>query len=144
MDDFPTTPETVRITFRGLTPPKSAEPAIHERIEELGAFAPQIMSCQVVVEVPHHHHRHGNQYHVQITLRLPGDEVVVSHQPTQHGTERHLQDAAHRKATELGAQDRSLYTAIHEAFDLARRQLQDSVRRRRGKVKTHQPSRRGG
>ena len=128
---------SVQITFRDLTPPSSAEPEIRRRIDELTRFAPNIMSCRVMVEVPHKHHRHGNRYHVRITAHVPGDEIVVSHQPTLHGEERHLAQSAHHKATELAATDRDLYTAIHEAFDLARRQLQDSIRRTRGKVKTH-------
>ena len=91
-----------------------------------------------MVEVPHKRHERGNRYHVRITAHVPGDEIVVSHQPSLHGDERHLRANEHHKATELKPVDRDLYTAIHEAFDLARRQLQDHVRRTRGKVKTHE------
>lgn len=131
------TPGNVQITFRDLTPSDSAESVIRERIEELTRFAPKIMSCRVMVEAPHKRHQRGNRYHVRITIHVPGDQIVVAHQPTLHGVERRLAAGAHHKATELAAVDRDLYTAIHEAFDLARRRLQDWIRRTRGKVKTH-------
>jgi len=132
------TPANVQITFRDLSPSASAESAIRERIEELTRFAPNIMKCRVVVDAPHRRHQRGNRYHVRIAIHVPGDEIVVANQPSLHGVERHLAASAHRKATELAAVDRDLYTAIHQAFDLARRQLQDWLRRTRGKVKTHE------
>ena len=73
-----------------------------------------------MIESVHRRHHKGNLYHVRIDLRVPGSELVVKRHPAQH--------AAHE----------DVYVAIRDAFDDARRELQDYVRKRRGQVKTHE------
>ena len=96
------------------------EADIRRRAEQLNRFAPDIVSCRVAVEAPHKHHRHGRLFHVRVDVRLPGSEIVVNRDPPE--------DHAHE----------DVYVAIRDAFKAARRQLQDTVAKRRGDVKTHE------
>jgi len=78
------------------------------------------MSCRVVVEPAGKHHQHGNLYEVRIDLTVPGEEIVVTREPSQHIEYRDIQ------------------VALRDAFDSARRQLEDYVRRQRRVVKAHE------
>jgi len=110
----------LQITFRNMQPSEVMEQNIRERAEKLDLFCDQIMSCRVVVEAQHKHHQQGNVFHVRIDLTVPGDELAVSRDPGK--------DHAHE----------DVYVAIRDAFDAARRQLEDFGRRRRSQVKAHE------
>jgi ribosomal subunit interface protein len=110
----------VQITFNGMDPSEAIEERIRERIDELSRFYDRIESCRVVVESGHRHHRHGRLRLLRIHLTVPGGEIVVNRDPAEHH--------AHE----------DVYVAIRDAFDAARRQLEDHVRRLRGDVKTHE------
>lgn len=127
----------VQVTFRNMQPSEAVEAAIHTLVARLDTFYDGIMGCRVLVDIPHRHHVYGRRYHVRIDLTVPGEEIVVSHEPTLHGAEQAIEQPVETKETELGGADRDLYVALHEAFDEAGRQLQDWVRERRGKVKRH-------
>lgn len=107
----------LQITFHNMAHSDAIEKIIREKAEKLDHFADHIMGCRVVVEMPHRHHVHGNQYQVRIDITVPGDEIVVNREPSEH--------------TEY----RDVEVAMRDAFDAARRQLEDYVRRRRGYVK---------
>jgi hypothetical protein len=64
--------------------------------------------------------------------------IVVSHQPSLYGLLKDVEEAAHHKETEIEAVKRYGRIAIHEAFDAARRRLQDFAREQRGATKTHE------
>jgi cold shock CspA family protein/ribosome-associated translation inhibitor RaiA len=110
----------LEILFRNMDPSPTVEAAIRERAEKLDRFADQIMSCRVTVEAPHKHSAKGKQYHVVVDMRVPGGELVVSRDP---GRQQAHED---------------VYVAVRDAFNAARRQLQNYVRVRRGKVKAHE------
>jgi ribosomal subunit interface protein len=110
----------LQVTFRNMDPSEAMEANVREKAEKLDHFYDQIMSCRVVVEAHHKHHREGNLYHVRIDLKVPDEEIVVSREHDLHHS--------HADA----------YVAIRDAFDAARRQLEDYVRRRRQDVKTHE------
>ena len=110
----------LQITFHNMESSDAIEAKIREKADKLERFADQIMRCRVVVEAPHKHHHKGKLYRVKIDMTLPGDEIVVSHDPGD--------DQAHE----------DVYVAIRDTFDAARRQLEDFVRRQRHKVKLHQ------
>ena len=110
----------LQITFRDMEPSPAVEAKIREKAEKLDRFREDIMSCRVVVEKHHRHHHKGNVYHVRIDITVPGSEIVVS-------KESHL-DHAHEDA----------HVAIRDAFDAARRQLEDFSRKQRGHVKSHE------
>lgn len=109
----------LEITFHDIDHSASVEAEIRRRAAKLERFAADIVSCRVTVEAPHKHQRHGRLYRVSIDIRLPGNEIVVNRDPAGHH--------AHE----------DVYVAIRDTFKAARRQLHDTVRIRRGDVKTH-------
>lgn len=110
----------LQISFRNMEPSESIEAKIHERAAKLDLVYDQIMSCRVMVEAQHRHHHQGNLYHVRIDMTVPGEELAVSHDPGM--------DHAHE----------DVYVAIRDAFDAARRRLEDFSRHQRSQVKFHE------
>ncbi|MGO8915504.1 MAG: HPF/RaiA family ribosome-associated protein [Stellaceae bacterium] len=115
----------IQITFRGMGPSEAIEARIRERAEELTRFYDRITRCHVVVESGHHHHHKGRLYHVRVNLAVPGSEIVVKRDPSEHH--------AHE----------DVYVAIRDSFDAVRRQLEDHVRRTRGQSKMHEAAEHG-
>lgn len=130
-----------QITFRGLAHLDALESDIHERVAWLQQFYAGIVRCRILVEVPHRHHQDGRHFHVRIEVTVPGGApIVVSHEPSLHGVLKDIEGDAHHKDTEVEAVHRHARVAVHEAFDAARRRLEDFAREQRGDVKTHQVS----
>jgi ribosome-associated translation inhibitor RaiA len=109
----------LQVSFHNLPHSDAIEDLITERVELLEEFAEDIMSCRVVVDVPHRHHEHGNLYQVRVDLKLPGKEIASTHEPGERGVYEDIN------------------LAIRDAFDSVVRQIEDFVRRRRGDVKAH-------
>jgi len=128
----------VQVTFRRMQPMAALGEDIRARAAELETFYPDIVGCRVLVEVPHRHRGHGQHVRVRIELSLPGEDVVVSHEPTRHGSLKDVQGEAHHKDDDVEAVHKYALVTAHEAFDAARRRLQDVARRQRADVKTHQ------
>ena len=105
----------LKITLRDIAHSEALEGLIREKASWLELFYDQIIGCRVVVEGPVRHHRKGGPYTVRIDLGVPGEDIVVNRQAAEDP-----------------------YVAVHDAFDAARRQLQDHVLRRRGVVKVHE------
>jgi ribosomal subunit interface protein len=110
---------TPQIIWQNLAPSEEIEAKIRKHITKLEKFTDQLSDCRVVIEVPHRHHRHGNIYHVQINLTVPGDELIVNRQPPAQQTHE------------------DLHVAIRDAFESAQRQLKEYTQQRRGEIKTH-------
>jgi cold shock CspA family protein/ribosome-associated translation inhibitor RaiA len=128
----------VQISFHGLAHSEPIEADIRERIAWLEEYYPAIVGCRVAVEVPHRHRHDGRHFHVRVELTVPGSPpIVVSHEPSQHGPLKDAEEPAHRKGSEVVAIDRYARAAVHDAFDRARRRLQDVAREQRGVVKAH-------
>jgi cold shock CspA family protein len=121
-----------------MQPIGALEEEIRARAAELETFYPDIVGCRVLVEVPHRHREHGQHVRVRIELSLPGEDVVVSHEPTLHDSLKDVQKEAHHKDDDVEAVHKYALVTAHEAFDAARRRLQDVARRQRADVKTHQ------
>ena len=111
----------LQISFRHMNHSDAIEAIIREKAAGLDRFAPDIMSCRVVVDLAGKHHQHGNQYAVRIDLTLRGGEIAVTREPSEH------------------AEYKEIAVALRDAFDSAQRCLEDHVRRRRGAVKAHEP-----
>jgi len=109
----------LQVTFRDMERSDAVENAVREHAEKLDQFCDHIMSCRVVIEAPHHHKNKGNIFHISIDITAPGKEIAVTRDPSQHH--------AHE----------DMYVAIRDAFNAARRQVQDYVARQRGDVKAH-------
>lgn len=127
---------TPTITFRGVARTDVLEAEIVARLRKLETYYPRITGCRVLLELVQRHHEAGNRYHVRIDLTVPGEEVVVSHEAGLHATAQDVDTEKFTKAAESDAERKHARVAIREAFDIARRQLQDCARRQRRAVKT--------
>ena len=110
----------LQIRFRNIDPSDAVEAAVRKRIGQLESIDSKITSCRVTIELAHRHSHKGNLFHVVIDVRTPTGEVAVSRMPDE--------EHAHE----------DVYVAIRDAFDAARRQLQDQLRMSQGKVKAHE------
>jgi hypothetical protein len=127
---------TPTITFRDVERTEALEADITTRLHKLEKYCPSIVGCRVLVEPVQRHHDAGNRYHVRIDLTVPGEEIVISHEAGLHGTRKQIETERVSKSGEMAPVRKHVHVAIREAFDAARRRLQDYVRRRRGMVKT--------
>ncbi len=109
----------LQITFRNLDASETVEAKIRERAAELDQFFDRITGCRVTVETTTHKRQKGRLYSVRVDLTIPDHEIVVNRSPAS--------DHSHE----------DIYVAVRDAFDAARRRLEEHVRRRRGDVKTH-------
>jgi ribosome-associated translation inhibitor RaiA len=108
------TPIPLQITFDGLAQSDPIEAEIRHRVAWLEQYYPRITGCHVLLKVPHRHQHARRQFHIVVEISVPGGApIVVSHYPT-------LQDTP-----------ADFSAAIHQAFDTARRQLQDFAREQR-------------
>lgn len=113
----------LQITWRNVAQSDAIEAAIRDKARKLDQFYDHIMSCRVLVEAAHRRHHQGNLYRIRIELTVPEEELVVTRDPgDQHAHE-------------------DVYVAIRDAFDAARRQIQDYAAKRRGQVKHHEEHR---
>jgi len=116
----------LQIVFRNMERSESIEQRVQERAEKLDSFCDSIMSCRVVIALPHRHHVHGNKFAIRIDITVPDSEIVVDREPSNH------------------VEYEDINAALRDAFDTTRRQLEDYVRRRRHEVKTHEHAQTGG
>ena len=103
----------LQITVRDFPQSEALEARIREKAVKLGEFHPRITSCRVTVEELRKHHQQGRRFQVSLDVRVPGREIVVNHM-----------------------HDEDVYVALRDAFDAARRQLEDMARAKRGDVKS--------
>ena len=104
----------LRVTFRDMGPSTAVNQRIRDKFAALETFCEDVTACHVVVEECHRQHQQGRLFHVRIDLVVPGTVLIVDREPHAHH--------AHE----------DVYVAIRDAFDAARRQLEDWVRERRG------------
>jgi cold shock CspA family protein/ribosome-associated translation inhibitor RaiA len=110
----------VQITFRNLASVPAVEALIRERADALERYCGRIIGCRVVVEESTRRPHQGKLYHLRVDLAVPGREIVVTREPSEHH--------AHE----------DILVAVRDAFDAARRQLEDYTRTARGDIKTHE------
>jgi len=95
----------LQITFRDIPASEALDTHIRDKAQKLEQVFADIISCRVVVEQPARHHQQGKPFNVRIDLGVPGKEIVVDRQENE--------DA---------------YVALRDAFDAAKRQLEDYAR----------------
>ena len=110
----------LQISFRNMDPSAAVEARVREKAEKLEQYYGRLTHLRVLVEAPERRHHKGNLFHVRIELGLPGKDLVVS----RHPKNKHAHE--------------DVYVAVRDAFNAARRQLEDRSRRMNGKVKTHE------
>jgi len=114
----------VHLSFRDMEPSPAVEERVRERAARLERYFDHITACRVVIESPHHHHHKGKLFRVRVDLTVPEGTIIADGgRSVDHSHE-------------------DVYVAIRDAFDTARRELEDWVRRRRGEVKHHAAARR--
>ena len=111
----------LQVTFRHMETSDALLADIEQKAEKLDSFSGRIMSCRVVIEAPHQHHRKGKLFRVSIDLTVPGGEIVASRSADEHH--------AHE----------DVYVAVRDAFTAVQRRLEDRMRKQRHKVKEHTP-----
>jgi len=103
----------LQISLHGLKRSDALYNAIRLKADKLDRYCDRIMSCRVVLELAGRHKHHGREFAVRIDLKVPGEEIAITHERNEE-----------------------LVVALRDAFDAARRKLEDYARARRGKVKT--------
>jgi len=116
----------LQVAFRNMDRDPLIEAEIARKAEKLEEFSNHITSCAVTVEAPHRHHRQGNLYCVRIHLTIPEHHSIVVDR--QDGSDHSHED---------------VHIAVRDAFQAARRQLQDTVRQMHGATKQHTPAAQG-
>jgi ribosomal subunit interface protein len=111
----------LQITIQNIDQSEALEARIRAKAGKLDEFFQHISSCRVVVEQQDKHRHQGKQFSVRIDIKVPGNEIVV--------------DRAHSE---------DVYVALRDAFDAAKRKLEEYARILRGDVKTHEPQRTDG
>ena len=92
----------LQITLRGMPHSEALESEIRSRAAKLEQFHADIVSCRVVVEIPARHQQQGKEFSVHVDVRVPGREIAVNRS--------HAED---------------VFVAMRDAFDIARRKLED-------------------
>ena len=104
----------LRIAFQGMEPSPTLEDRIREKAAGLSRYHAHIVGGRVVIERLQKHSRQGDLFTVRLELTVPGGEIAVSRE-----------------------RDPDVYVALRDAFDAARRRLEDRERRERGTTKVH-------
>jgi cold shock CspA family protein len=137
----------LQITFKNMAPSEGVEAHIRDAAQKLDGFCDDVMGCRVLVEIPHKHHRKGKLYHVRIDVTVPGAEFVIKRAPrlvtdTPTRFRKAPDDVELGESRELSkyAVHDDIQLTIRDAFDAARRKLQDYARRRRGVLKVREGS----
>ena len=110
------------ITFEnGLEPSAALQARIEREAAKLERFCDRITSCHVALVGRSGKRRHGDLFRVRLRLTVPGRaDIIVDRNPDA--------DHAHEDP----------YVAVRDAFNAARRRLQDHVRRFSAAVKHHE------
>jgi ribosomal subunit interface protein len=106
----------VQVVFHGIDHSDAVEAHVRDEVAKLERLHPQVTRCRVTIGVPHNRQQQGSRFDVHVELAVPGKELVVNRAQGQE----------------------DMYAALREAFDAARRQLDDHVRAQRGEVKHHE------
>lgn len=105
----------IQITVRDMLHSEALDEQIRARAAKLEQHFSAITSCRVVVEAPHKHHHQGRHFVVRLDITVPGREIVVNHE-----------------------HDEAVYIALRDAFEAAKRQLEDYARIQRGETRMRQ------
>jgi len=103
-----------QITYRHMPHSPAMDARIRAHIAKLGDLHPRITTCHVIVDEVDRHKEQGRLFEIHIDVKAPHAEIVATRQ-------RHEDP----------------YVALDDAFDVALRQIQDTLDRQRGDVKLH-------
>jgi ribosomal subunit interface protein len=109
----------MHITIRDMDHSAALETYIREKAQKLDEFFDYIKSCRVAVEMQSKPNRQGMQFNVRIDISVPGNEIVISRE--------HSED---------------VNVALRDAFNAAKRKVEDYACKVQGVVKPHEHRRR--
>ena len=130
-----TTPLTVTFPRTKASPWLEAE--IEKRFERLKVLFADIVSCRVVVDIPHRHHQRGNRFSIRIELGVPGEDLAITRDSNLHGVAKDLDEAALTKRFDVEATRRDVRVVLTDAFDAAKTRLKHYAQVRRREVERH-------
>jgi len=110
---------TPRISFQNVEHSEFIEKEIQQKVRQLTRHNSEVMDCHVVVDSPHKSKNKGKIYEIHIKLSVPGNDISVS------------------RDSGLNHSHEDIHVAIRDAFDAAKRILQDRA------GKTHDKRTRG-
>ena len=111
----------MEVSFHNMDRSDAVEAKVRERAVKLERYFDHITSCRVVIEAPERRHTKGNLFRVKIEIGVPGRPPLIVN---RHPGQKHAHE--------------DVYVAVRDAFDAARRQLEDYAGKLGGKVKTHE------
>jgi len=103
----------IELSFHGCDHSDALEREIRAHVTKIEEFYGRIMSCRVVVELPHKSHAQGKLFHVNIDMSLPGAGHVVHNDRGQ--------DPAHA----------DVHVAVRDGFNAVEAQVKKIVTKRR-------------
>lgn len=103
----------IELSFHGCDHSDALEREIQDHVAKIEEFYGRIMSCRVVVELPHKSHAQGNRFHINIDMSLPGAGHVNHHDRGQN--------PAHE----------DVHVAVRDAFNAIEAQVKKIVHKRR-------------
>lgn len=116
----------LQIVFEHVLKSEAIEERVRQEAAKLEQFYPRIMSMRAVIARPQHRHHKGDTFALRLHLKIPNAaDIVISRDPSMSGRHEDIQ------------------VAITDAFDAARRQLQDFVKKTQGQVKLHEQGPKG-
>ena len=102
----------VQVTFRDMPVSDAVEAACWDEAAKLERDFQNITSCRIAVAESERRGRKGHLFEIRVVLNVPGSELVVNREPPARDG------------------DEDIMVAVREAFDTARRQLQEFLERR--------------
>jgi ribosomal subunit interface protein len=98
----------LQISLRGIAPTDKLVKGIRDKAQKLEHFYDRITGCRVALTLDARHQHQGKQFSVHVGVKVPGGTIEA--------TREH---------------DQNIHVALRDAFDAARRQLEDYARERR-------------
>lgn len=100
----------LEVTFQGVEKSATIEAKIAEKVAKLEKLFDRMTHARIVIAAPHRHSNKGKIYQIKVELGIPDHApIIVTHEP------------------DVSLAQKDLPTALREAFDAARRRLDDTV-----------------
>jgi ribosomal subunit interface protein len=96
----------VQVVFHGVEHSAAVQEHVRDEVAKLERLHPRVSRCRVTVGLPHNRQQQGKLFDVHVELAVPGKALIVNRA--------------------LGQED--MYAALRDAFDAAKRQLDDHAR----------------
>lgn len=107
------------VISRDFAVTESIQTELERYVLKLEKIYDRIISCDVVLSLPHKHSQKGKIFHLSVRLHVPGETLVVNREP------------------ELNSAHEDFHLAARDAFGAMKRRLTEYVDRQKGLVKKH-------